>query len=153
MLDAVRREQAQRDQLHEHLVEDPRLGAVAEQALAEVAQYSGIEPIGVEGQVQGILPLQVNLDRLGGLAVGQVLQRLEHQHQCDQHRRDRRATLFMVQVGEVLVVVVLVEQVADQLVGVIGGEMLLAPGSHFRRHGARRLGLQAHGAPPKQTTV
>ncbi len=73
---------------------------------------------------------------------------LEDRHKRDGDWRERRLALDMVQVGEVEVVKLGIEGLADQAVGALGCKMVGAPGGDFGWHFARRLRLQTHWRPP-----
>lgn len=115
------------------------LGFVGDQALAKVVEHGEVEHIVVEWQVQRILPVDAREYRFHRVTVGQVFERLEDCDQGEQHGRDTWLALLVVQVSEILVAVLLVEQVADELVGVVGGKVLSAPTGNFEREGARWL--------------
>ncbi|OQA19842.1 MAG: hypothetical protein BWY63_01640 [Chloroflexi bacterium ADurb.Bin360] len=113
-------EQAQVLQLAQHRLKNPRLGLVLAYPIPKLAQHAEIEPGVVQGQMQGVLPVQAQPHRLGGLAIRLVLQRLEDRHQRQIHGRQGRLPLGRIQIRIVGLVVLVVELVAHQTIGTGG---------------------------------
>src|SRR6266511_2184150 len=144
-------EQPQGAELCQDLGEDPLASIMLEQALAKLAQHTGVKAVVVEWQVQGKFPIQARAYGVCRAAVGQIFEMLEHRHERDGDWRERRFALDMVQVGEVKVVKLGIERLADQAVGAVGCKMVGTPGGDFGWHLARRLRLYTHRAPPTMT--
>jgi len=55
--------------------------AIGEQPRAELGEHRGIEARIIQVEAQRVLPVQPCSHRVGGLAVGEALDELQHQHQ------------------------------------------------------------------------
>ena len=84
-------------------VKEPVRPAFLQQPAAEVAQHAVMEAGIVEIKAERVLEVDPAPHRLGGVAVGQVQQELQHAHRGQLGRRDPRAPVPGIPPGEVLV--------------------------------------------------
>ena len=84
-------------------VKEPVRPPVLQQPVAEVAQHAVVEAGIVEVEAERVLEVDPAPHRLGGVAVGQVEQELQHAHRGQLRRRDPRAPVPGIPAGEVLV--------------------------------------------------
>ena len=94
--------------------------------------------------MQRIFPIEAEAQTIDGFPVGQVFEGLEDRDEGKQHWRDTRLAVLGIEVGEVLVVELVEEHIADELVDfAIIKEICYQGGSRFR-NAMRRLGFEAH---------
>lgn len=93
--------------------------------------------------MEGVLPGAAVLERERGIAVRQVLKVLEDGDKGEQHRREGRFAVIGIEVGEVLIVELLVEHIADEAVGAVGVEERGADPPGLLGHRARWLRFEA----------
>ena len=92
-------------------VKEPVRPPLLQQPLAEVAQHAVVEARIVEIEAERVLEVDPAPHRLGGVAVGQIEQELQHAHRGQLRRRDPRPPVPGIPAGEVLVVPQAVEPV------------------------------------------
>jgi len=120
---------------------------MGEDALAKFTQHRRVEAGIGERQVQRILPGDVERDGEGSCAVGQILKRLENQDEREQNRRERGLAIFGIEVGEVRVVELLEQHIADEAIDRIFVEHWTDQRLGIGRDRLGWLGFEAHSAP------
>src|SRR5690606_22452877 len=129
------------------------LSLVLTQPDTKLDQHGVVEAGVAQWQMQRVLPGDAVLQREHRVAVGEILQILEDGDKGEQHRREGRLTNNRVEVGELLVVELLVEYIADEAVGAVGVEQRSPDPSSIFGHRTRRLWFEAHTPPPEKAAL
>ena len=114
------------------------------QALAKLAQHSGVETRIVWLKMQRVLPVKAEAQLVGGFAVGQVFERLEDRHERQQHWRDARLAVAGLQIGKVFVAELVEQHLTDELVDRVLGEQVFRKRDRGIGNGMRCNRFEAH---------
>ncbi len=133
-------------QLQDRL-QDQLLRLSGQQALAEVGQERVIEARIIQGQGQGIQPVNARAHTLSGLAIGQSLDGLQHRHQCQPPRGFCRPSPFGKQLGKVLIAIDGTKGIAQLRHQRPFGAQALDQPTRFFRDGLQAMGFQRHRSP------
>ena len=110
----------------DHFLEHPLFSFMSEQASTEVSKHAGVKGLSIEGQVEGVLPVEPRGDSAHCCSIRPVFEALKDGDEGKQDRGNGGLALSMIEVGELLIMELLVETVADQAVGAVWRQM---PGS------------------------